>query len=148
VAIAFGLCGLLRTDNADTADYCGFFKTPSLRNGATRNVFFHSGVFHSLGEVMQFYVERETNPAKWYPRLANGEIDRYNDLPARYKQNIDVVDAPFDRKEGNEAAPNDAEIADVIAFLKTLTDGGPNRTTPPHGRQSKPDVAPRAVPWR
>jgi cytochrome c peroxidase len=118
-----GLCGPLRKDYADTAEYCGLFKTPSLRNVATRKVFFHNGVFHSLEEVVHFYVERETSPAKWYPRLANGEIDRYNDLPAQYKQNIDVVDAPFDRKEGNEPALNDAEIADVIAFLKTLTDG-------------------------
>jgi cytochrome c peroxidase len=118
-----GLCGPLRKDYADTAVYCGLFKTPSLRNVATRKVFFHNGVFHSLEEVMHFYVERETNPAKWYPRLANGQIDRYNDLPVRYKQNINAVDAPFNRKEGDEPALNDAEIADVIAFLKTLTDG-------------------------
>jgi cytochrome c peroxidase len=118
-----GLCGPSRKDYADTAEYCGLFKTPSLRNVATRKVFFHNGVFRSLEEVMHFYVERDTNPAKWYPRLANGEIDRYNDLPTQYKQNIDVIDAPFDRKEGDEPALNDAEIADVIAFLKTLTDG-------------------------
>jgi cytochrome c peroxidase len=55
-----GLCGPLRKDFADTATYCGLFKTPSLRNVATRNVFFHNGVFHSLREVMHFYVERET----------------------------------------------------------------------------------------
>jgi cytochrome c peroxidase len=90
---------------------------------ATRKVFFHNGVFHSLEEVMRFYVERETHPEKWYPRLPNGGIDRYNDLPPQYKQNIDVIDAPFDRKEGDEPALDDAEIADVIAFLKTLTDG-------------------------
>ncbi len=118
-----GLCGPLRKDYAKTAEYCGLFKTPSLRNVATRKVFFHNGVFHSLEEVMHFYVERETHPEKWYPRLLNGEIDRYNDLPPQYKQNIDFIDAPFDRKEGDEPALNDAEIADVIAFLKTLTDG-------------------------
>jgi cytochrome c peroxidase len=133
-----GLCGPLRKDYADTAAYCGLFKTPSLRNVATRKVFFHNGVFHSLEEVVHFYVERETNPAKWYPRLANGEIDRYNDLPARYKQNIDVVDAPFNRKEGDEPALNDAEIADVIAFLKTLTDSyrseQPDDSTPRAGK--------------
>jgi hypothetical protein len=50
-------------------------------------------------------------------------VDRYNDLPARYKQNIDIVDGPFNRKEGDEPALNDVEIDDVIAFLKTLTDG-------------------------
>lgn len=118
-----GLCGPVRTDQADAADYCGLFKTPSLRNVATRKVFFHNGVFRSLEEVLHFYVERETNPGKWYPRLGNGEIDRYNDLPARYKQNVDVVDAPFNRREGDEPALSDAEIADVIAFLNALTDG-------------------------
>lgn len=30
-------------------------------------VFFQNGVFHSLDQVLHFYVERETNPAKWYP---------------------------------------------------------------------------------
>ncbi|WP_020174936.1 cytochrome-c peroxidase [Methyloferula stellata] len=118
-----GLCGPLRTDYADAAAYCGLFKTPTLRNVATRKVFFHNGVFHSLDEVMHFYVERETNPGKWYPKLANGNFDVYNDLPPQYKQNVDVADAPFDRKAGDKPALNDAEIADVIAFLKTLTDG-------------------------
>jgi cytochrome c peroxidase len=118
-----GLCGPYRKDFASAGPYCGLFKTPSLRNVATRKVFFHNGVFHSLEEVLHFYVERETNPGKWYPRLANGEIDRYNDLPPQYKKNADIADAPFDRKEGDTPALNDAEIADVIAFLNTLTDG-------------------------
>jgi cytochrome c peroxidase len=58
-----------------------------------------------------------------YPKLANGEIDRYDDLPPEYRRNVDVADAPFDRKQGDEPALNSEEIADVIAFLKTLTDG-------------------------
>jgi cytochrome c peroxidase len=118
-----GLCGPLRRDYANAGPYCGLFKTPSLRNAATRKVFFHNGVSHSLEEMMHFYVERDTNPEKWYPKLANGEIDLYDDLPPRYKQNIDVIDAPFDRKFGEQPALDDAEIADVVAFLKTLTDG-------------------------
>jgi cytochrome c peroxidase len=118
-----GLCGPLRTDFAGAGPYCGLFKTPTLRNVATRKVFFHNGVFHSLTDVMRFYVERETNPAKWYPKLANGEVDRYNDLPPEYRRNVDVADAPFDRKQGDRPALDDAEIADVIAFLNTLTDG-------------------------
>jgi cytochrome c peroxidase len=118
-----GLCGPMRTDYATAAAYCGLFKTPTLRNTATRKVFFHNGAFHSLEEVMHFYVERETDPAKWYPKRPNGEIDRYNDLPPEYRGNIDIVDAPFDGKQGDPPALNDAEIADVIAFLKTLTDG-------------------------
>jgi cytochrome c peroxidase len=118
-----GLCGPLRTDYAAATAYCGLFKTPTLRNTAIRKVFFHNGAFHSLEEVMHFYVERETDPARWYPKLPNGEIDRYTDLPPAYRGNIDIVDAPFDRKLGDPPALNDAEIADVIAFLKTLTDG-------------------------
>jgi len=118
-----GLCGPLRADYVKAAAYCGLFKTPTLRNVATRKVFFHNGVFRSLDEVMRFYVERETRPEKWYPRRANGELDLYDDLPPEYKKNIDVADAPFDRKLGEEPALNEAEITDVIAFLNTLTDG-------------------------
>jgi cytochrome c peroxidase len=118
-----GLCGPLRKDYAGAAPYCGLFKTPTLRNVATRKVFFHNGVFHSLDDLMHFYVERETNPEKWYPKLPNGEYDVYNDLPPEYRKNVDVADAPFDRKHGDKPALDDAEIGDVIAFLKTLTDG-------------------------
>jgi cytochrome c peroxidase len=118
-----GLCGPMRKDYESTATYCGLFKTPTLRNVATRKVFFHNGVFRSLDRVLHFYVERETDPAKWYPRLPDGKIDRYDDLPAQYRANVDVVDAPYDRKLGEKPALDDAEIADIIAFLGTLTDG-------------------------
>jgi cytochrome c peroxidase len=118
-----GLCGPMRTDYTGAKPYCGLFKTPTLRNVAIRKVFFHNGVFRSLDQVLHFYVERETNPAKWYPTLQNGEIDRYDDLPGQYRGNVDVVDAPYDRKQGETPALNDSEIADVIAFLGTLTDG-------------------------
>jgi cytochrome c peroxidase len=93
-------------------------------------VFFHNGVFHSLEEVMHFYVERETEPAKWYPKLADGTVDRYNDLPPEHRGNIDIVDAPFDGKPGDPPALNETEIADIIAFLKTLNDGYQSQQTP------------------
>jgi cytochrome c peroxidase len=118
-----GLCGPMRKDYANAAAYCGLFKTPTLRNTATRKVFFHNGVFHSLEEVLRFYVERETDPAKWYPKLPDGTLDRYNDLPPQHRGNIDIVDAPFDGKQGGPPVLNDMEIADIIAFLKTLSDG-------------------------
>jgi cytochrome c peroxidase len=131
-----GLCGPQRTDYAKSTAYCGLFKTPTLRNTATRKVFFHNGAFHSLEQVMHFYVERETEPAKWYPQRADGTLDRYNDLPPEYRGNIDVVDAPFDGKPGDPPPLNDSEIADIIAFLNTLTDGyQPERSsasTAPH----------------
>jgi len=117
-----GLCGPDRTDFRDRAEYCGLFKTPSLRNVTRRQVFMHNGVFHSLKQVMEFYVERDTDPGKWYPRNADGTVDKYDDLPAVYHDNVNL-DPPFDRKPGDKPALDAAEIDDVIAFLGTLNDG-------------------------
>lgn len=118
-----GMCGPWRKDVAKKLNYCGYFKTPSLRNVATRQVFFHNGVFHSLDEVLHFYVERETKPEKWYSSSKDGKVDKYDDLPTGYRANVDLTDAPFDRKPGEAPALTDDEIKDVIAFLKTLNDG-------------------------
>jgi hypothetical protein len=63
-----GLCGPDRTDLIGHADYCGPFKTPTLRNVARRGSFFHNGRFHNLRQVLEFYATRDTDPARWYPR--------------------------------------------------------------------------------
>jgi cytochrome c peroxidase len=34
-----------------------------------------------------------------------------------------VADAPFDRKFGDQPAMSDQDIQDIIAFMKTLSDG-------------------------
>jgi cytochrome c peroxidase len=47
----------------------------------------------------------------------------YDDLPARYRANVDKVDAPFDRRPGDQPALTRAQMRDVVAFLDTLTDG-------------------------
>lgn len=117
-----GLCGPDRTDLKDKTEYCGMFKTPSLRNVATRKVFFHNGSFSSLEQVMKFYVQRDTQPQKWYPKAKDGSVMKYDDLPPAYHGNVNV-EAPFDRKPGDQPALTDSEIKDVIAFLKTLNDG-------------------------
>jgi cytochrome c peroxidase len=118
-----GMCGPWRKDYAKQLAYCGYFKTPSLRNTATRQVFFHNGTFRSLEDVVRFYVERETRPEKWYPKGKDGKVAKYNDLPAAYHANVDIIDAPFNRKAGEEPALSEQEIKDVVAFLKTLNDG-------------------------
>ncbi|MFB2562855.1 cytochrome-c peroxidase [Rhizobium sp. IMFF44] len=119
-----GICGPLRNDTYSAQQQnCGLFKTPTLRNVATRHVFFHNGVYRTLEAVTRFYVKRDTNPAEIYPKDASGKVLKYDDLPAQYQANIDVIDAPMNRKPGDAPALNDAEIADIVAFLKTLTDG-------------------------
>lgn len=117
-----GLCGPLRTDFAGRQDYCGLFRTPTLRNVALRKSFFHNGVFHSLRQVVEFYVQRDTDPGRWYARKPDGSIDKYDDLPAFAKANVNT-DPPFDRHAGDAPALDAAEIDDLVAFLDTLTDG-------------------------
>jgi cytochrome c peroxidase len=117
-----GLCGPLRTDLAGRAEYCGLFRTPSLRNVALRKTFFHNGLVHSLREAVAFYVERDTQPEKWYPRRADGTFATFDDLPARYLTNVNA-EPPFGGKPGDRPALSPAEIDDIVAFLATLTDG-------------------------
>ncbi|GAB6853413.1 cytochrome c peroxidase [Asaia astilbis] len=115
-----GLCAAGRADIGHTEAYCGFFRTPSLRNSATRKVFFHNGAFTSLRQVMDFYVWRDVDPGRFYPRRPDGSVALYDDLPKRYWANIDKTDAPFgDRKT---PALTSQENDKIIAFLKTLTD--------------------------
>lgn len=118
-----GICGPFRKDAAskDPAN-CGLFRTPTLRNVATRHVFFHNGEFHTLREALEFYVQRDTDPKKWYPVGPNGKVEKFNDLPPQYRNNVDTVDLPFGQKPGDKPIWNAQQIDDVIAFLKTLTD--------------------------
>jgi len=117
-----GLCGPLRTDLQDRLEFCGLFRTPSLRNVARRPVFLHNGVFHSLSEVVRFYAERDTKPQQWYPRRADGRILKFDDLPAAYAANLDTQ-APFDRRAGDAPAMSPQDIEDIVVFLQTLSDG-------------------------
>jgi cytochrome c peroxidase len=118
-----GICGPTRKDLAAQTQYCGMFLTPTLRNVATRHVFFHNGVFRTLQEVLDFYNFRDTDPQKVYPRAADGTVQKYNDIPKRFWVNVDVADPPFDRHFGETPAMTAQDEADIIAFLKTLTDG-------------------------
>nr|WP_315597987.1 cytochrome c peroxidase [uncultured Cupriavidus sp.] len=118
-----GLCGPKRTDKSQRSDYCGMFKTPTLRNTAKRGAWFHNGRFHSLEDVVRFYVERDLKPARWYARNDQGQPVLYDDLPPELRRNVDRFDPPFDRKAGTRPALDDREIRDVVAFLKTFDDG-------------------------
>lgn len=117
-----GLCGPLRTDLQDRPEYCGLFRTPSLRNVALRGAFFHNGVFHSLADVLRFYVLRDVQPARFYPRNPDGSVRKFDDLLPQYHGNVNT-EAPFASQPGGRPRLSEADIRDVVAFLKTLTDG-------------------------
>jgi cytochrome c peroxidase len=116
-----GLCGPLRRDLQQENAYCGYFKTPTLRNVARRHFFFHNGRFTSLQQVLHFYVQRDLAPARWYPRTGAG-VRKFDDLPPRYRANVDTSDAPLNRDVGLRPALDGDEISEVIAFLRTLND--------------------------
>ena len=125
-----GLCGPLRKDLAGEKQYCGLFRTPSLRNTALRCVYFHNGVLRRLEDVVRFYAERDTAPENWYSLGPQGPGVKFDDLPADYRGNVDSQ-APFDRQAGARPAFDEDDIADIVAFLRTLTDG---YELPPSGR--------------
>jgi cytochrome c peroxidase len=117
-----GLCGPERIDLRGRDEYCGRFRTPTLRNVALRKSFFHNGVFHSLKDAVAFYAQRDTNPEKWYPLDGRGIPMLFDDLPAKFRGNVETG-TPFGRARGAQPPLNDQEIADIVAFLGTLTDG-------------------------
>jgi cytochrome c peroxidase len=118
-----GLCGPWRRDLTDRPEYCGLFRTPSLRNVAIRRVFFHNGALHRLWDVVRFYAQRDTRPQNWYPRTARG-VRQFDDVPAAFWRNLDRA-PPLDRHAGDAPPLSERDIADIVTFLKTLTDGYP-----------------------
>ncbi|MFO1272813.1 MAG: cytochrome c peroxidase [Rubrivivax sp.] len=118
-----GLCAREGGDLAARTDLCGLFKVPSLRNVALRGSFFHNGRFTTLKDALTFYVQRDTNPGKFYPLKADGSVDKFDDLPPALRANVNTSEAPYNRRPGDAPALSDAEIDDLIAFLNTLTDG-------------------------
>ena len=76
--------------------------------------------FATLEDVVAFYATRDLDPARWYPTV-NGQVQLYNDLPAGLRTNVQRG-APF-RRAGQPPAITPQDAADIVAFLRTLTDG-------------------------
>lgn len=114
-----GLCGPERTAPVLPADvapgvtieqFCGKFRMPSLRNVAQRPALMHNGFFKDLSEVVRFYAGRNTSTVS-------------NDLPTQYQANLERAKPPFNRLAGTGPALTGPEINDIVAFLRTLSDG-------------------------
>ena len=106
--------------------FCGMFRMPTLRNVAERPAYMHNGFFKDLKEVVRFYATRASNPERWYG--ASGQPD---DLPAAYQANLEVTKPPFNRARGSAPLLTDAEMNDIVAFLRTLSDGFNPAVAPP-----------------
>ena len=121
--MTWACAGRSASDLAQQTQYCGMFLTPTLRNVDRRHVFFHNGIYHTLKQVLDFYNLRAVAPEKIYPRGADGQPLRYNDLPDAYQANVDTADAPFDRHVGDPPPLTDQDMQDILSFLHTLDDG-------------------------
>ncbi|PND39048.1 cytochrome-c peroxidase [Paucibacter aquatile] len=124
-AFDLGLCQSPHAAVKGRNETCGFFRTPGLRNVEHRPVFFHNGSFTSLEQVLRFYATRDTDPAQWYPTVA-GQLQLYDDLPLALHANVESK-APF----GPRRMMSDSDIADILCFLRTLSDGYTGPATPP-----------------
>ena len=119
-AASFDL-GLCERKNAKTPSgderFCSTFRTPSLRNVAVRDSFGHNGVYKSLREVVAFYARRAVAPDRIYP-----PGKKFDDVPTKYRRNINVYAPVYNRRQGAPPPLTDDEIDAVVAFLGTLTD--------------------------
>ncbi len=113
-----GLCERKDTHTPSSdGQWCVKFRTPSLRNVAVRERFMHNGQFSKLRDVVAFYATRSTSPALWYPPGA-----KFDDVPAKYRDNVNVSSLPYNRREGVQPAYDDDDVDAIVAFLGTLTD--------------------------
>ena len=83
-------------------DFDGMFKVPTLRNAAISAPYFHNGYFNTLEDVVHFYNTRDATGAT-YP--------------------IAEVPSTIDHDETGNLNLTAKEESDIVAFLKTLTDG-------------------------
>jgi len=90
-----GLGAILKEDAEN-----GKFKVPTLRNVAITAPYFHNGVFKTLEEVMEFYNSR----------------DKGTFGPPEVPENVN-------KDELGDLKLSEQEMSDVVAFMKTLTDG-------------------------
>jgi cytochrome c peroxidase len=113
-----GLCE--RADKVTPSNdeiWCVSFRTPSLRNVAVRESFMHNGVFKTLRDAVSFYATRATDPMRWYKSGV-----KFDDVPQKYRDQVNINSIPYNRRQGDEPALTDADVDAIVAFLGTLTD--------------------------
>ena len=94
------------------------FRTRRCATSRCSRRFFHNGGFFKiLEDAVDFYVTRDTDRARWFPRRR--EVD---DLPPKYHATSTRPRSRTTAQPGDAPALNNPEIDDLVAFLRTLTD--------------------------
>jgi cytochrome c peroxidase len=131
-----GLGGPKREVPDGDRSFNGSFRTPSLRNVAVKEAFMHNGCFKRLEDAVAFYATRDTDPDHWYPHGA-----KFNDTAAADQAYINKA-IPFGRQAGAAPPFQGQEIADLVAFLRALTDQEFEAALPPAGTATAGDAHP------
>lgn len=95
----------------------GKFKVPTLRNIAVTGPYTHNGYLSTLRNVVAFYNSRDTKPA--CPNVFTAETTALKKgcwPKPEVTENVNV-------DELGNLGLTDEEVNDIVAFLKTLTDG-------------------------
>ena len=105
--VDYGLANTVAKFDPDhAAEQAGRFKVPTLRNLALTAPYGHNGYFKTLKDIVHFYNTRDVPSAGW----PAGEVPE-----------------TVNHDELGDLGLTDAEENDLVAFLKTLTDGWPPR---------------------
>lgn len=107
-----GLGGALKKASED-----GKFKVPTLRNIAVTGPYMHNGYFKTLEGVTTFYNDRDVRPQCDSNRVGEAEALKQKCWPAP------EVISNVNKDELGDLGLTPREIADIVAFMKTLTDG-------------------------
>jgi cytochrome c peroxidase len=126
--VDLGLCASGRAGLSADASFCGRFRTPTLRNVALRTSFFHNGSVRTLRDAVAFYATRDTDPARWYPRRADGSVHAFDDLPPASVPYVNR-EVPFEPWPDGRPRLDERDIDDIVAFLRTLTDADADAAT-------------------
>lgn len=101
------------------AEEMGKFKVPTLRNIAITAPYMHNGYFATLEGVVRFYNDRDVKPRCpriWTPESKALEQGCWPRPEVARNVNVDEL---------GHLGLSDQEVADIVSFLGTLTDGYP-----------------------
>jgi cytochrome c peroxidase len=95
----------------------GKFKVPTLRNIAITGPYMHNGYFRTLEGVTAFYNDRDVRPQCGSNRVSEADALKQKCWPAP------EVITNVNKDELGNLKLTPREVEDIVAFMKTLTDG-------------------------